>query len=380
MAIQLYCSVCKTYNPVAAKKCSKCATPFQNRDKKYRVDVSLKGKRVTRFADNITLAREIEATTKADMLRGEFDITHHKAKRETTLNELWGKYREWASAHKKSFRTDEAYYGKHIGPRFGDRPLSSITAFDIEKMKLDLKKGLNMHGRPYAAQTIKHQVVIIRRLFNLAKKWNIYTGPNPVTSVQMPRVDNQRCEYLSEDETDRLLQTLESWYCRDSAAFVKFLLLTGLRRGELFKLMWDDLDFERRTLRLRDPKGGKSMTIPLSTEALDVLDGLPRRSEYVFPGKNDGMRTEFKGPWLRIRKAAGLPEGFRLHGLRHNFGSQLVSSGVDLTIVRELMTHKDMATTQRYAHLRPDIIQETAQKSAHILTGARKGGVIEFKK
>lgn len=379
MAIQIFCTECKTSNGLEAKKCSKCGSTF-TRDKKYRVCVSVKGKRLTRVADNLTIAREIEAALKGDLVRDEFEIADHRAQdKPLTLAEVWDKYLPWAKEHKKSWKDDEYYYHKHIEPRFGPKALSDISAFDIEKMKTDLKKGLSVRGRPFATQTIKHQVVIIRRLFNLARKWNLYEGKNPVDSVSMPKVDNQKTEMLSDDEAQRLLDTLENWPCRESAAFVAFAMFTGLRRGELFRLAWNDVDFERGSVTLRNPKGGKTTTISVSTQALDTIWDLPVTCDLVFPGKGGMTRYDFKGPWQRIRKAAGLPADFRFHGLRHHFASMLVSSGIDLTVVRELLTHKDMTTTQRYAHLRPDAVREAARKSGELLT-PKHGQVLKIVK
>jgi site-specific recombinase XerD len=99
-------------------------------------------------------------------------------------------------------------------------------------------------------------------------------------------------------------------------------------------------------------------------------------SPYVFPGKNRGQRTDFKGPWQRIRKAAGLPGNFRFHGLRHHFASTLVSSGVDLSVVQALLTHKDARTTQRYAHLQPGAMWEAALKSGKLLTPKNAGSKV----
>jgi len=118
---------------------------------------------------------------------------------------------------------------------------------------------------------------------------------------------------------------------------------------------------------LREPKGGKTQTIPVSPMALEVLKGLEVTSPYVFPGKEGQQRTDFKGPWLRIRKTAGLPENFRFHGLRHHFASTLVSAGYDLLVVQKLLTHKDSRTTQRYAHLSPGALKEAATKSGELL-------------
>lgn len=368
MAIQLYCMGCKTYAPVTAKKCPKCGEAFSRDKRKYRVDVTVKGKRVTRFCDNLTIAREVEGTVRGDLVRGEFDITTHKTRKAITLADVWEKYLPWAKEHKLTWRDDFYNYGKHLEPRYGNKALEAITSFEIEKMKLDLKKGLNQHGKPYAAASIKHQIVLLRRLFNVARKWGMYEGANPVESVQMPHVDNQKTEFLTEDELIRLMKTLEDWPFEDSVAFIRFALLTGLRRGELFKLTWDNVDFERSMVTLRNPKGKKTVTIPISEEAVDVLRSLSVTSSFVFPGEDGKQRTDFKGPWQRIRRAAGLPDDFRFHGLRHHFASTLVSNGVDLGIVRELLTHKHVGTTERYAHFAPDAIRDAARQAGKLLS------------
>ena len=234
-------------------------------------------------------------------------------------------------------------------------------------MKLELKKGLNKNGKPYSTATIKHQLVLLKRLFNLAKKWRLYAGDNPVDEVEMPKLDNIRTEFLTEQEAINLAEVLDTWPCRDSVAFIRFTLFTGFRRGELFKLTWDDVDFERGMVTLREPKGGKTITTNVSPEALDILRGMEVSSPYVFPGKDGGQRTDFKGPWKKIRKAAGLPSNFRFHGLRHNFGSTLASAGVDLQVIQKLLGHKDYRTTLRYAHLSPGVIKEAAIKSGNLL-------------
>lgn len=372
MAIQIYCPGCKTCAPTASKKCPKCGATFPREGRRYRVDVSVKGKRVTRFCDNLTIAREVEASIKGDLVRGEFDIKTHKVRKEITLADVWDKYLPWAKANKKTWDDDQYHYHKHLEGRFASKPLESITPFEIEKLKLDLKRGTNQHGKPYAAATIKHQIVLLRRLFNVARKWGLYEGGNPVEKVQMPKVDNEKTEFLTEEELDRLLQTLDAWPVKESAAFVRFALFTGLRRGELFKLKWDDVDFERGMITLRNPKGGKTTSLPLSPQALDVLRSLDVSSAFVFPGENGEQRVDFKLPWLRIRKAAGLPADFRFHGLRHHFASTLVSNGVDLSVVRELLTHKSIATTQRYAHLAPDVVKDAAAKAGELLSGKKK--------
>jgi integrase len=373
MAIHIFCTgktskgrICKTSNALGAEQCSNCGTPF-SRDKKYRVTVSVNGKRITKVLPNLTLAREWEKATKVDILRGDIDI-NNKPKKISTLGDVWAKYLPWAKGEKKTWITDEFNYKKHLEPRFGRKCLDTISPIDVERMKAEMKKATSQQGKPYAAATIKHQLVLLNRLFNLAKKWRLYGGDNPVDEVEMPKLDNIRTEFLTEQEAKKLAEVLDAWPCLDSVAFIRFTLLTGFRRSELFKLTWDDVYFDRDMVTLREPKGGKTITTNVSPEALDILRGMEVVSPYVFPGKDGGQRTDFKGPWKKIRKAACLPSNFRFHGLRHNFGSTLASAGVDLQVIQKLLCHKDYRTTLRYAHLSPGVIKDAAVKSGQLLS------------
>ena len=110
MAIQIYCSSCYTSNGLDAKKCSNCAQAF-GRDKKYRVSVSVKGKRATRVVDNLTIAREVEAALKGDLVRDEFDIADHKPQEKPlTLADVWDKFLPWAQQNKKTWKCDQYNY------------------------------------------------------------------------------------------------------------------------------------------------------------------------------------------------------------------------------------------------------------------------------
>ncbi len=337
---------------LSAKKC-KCGASIPSKGRIYRVIVRMNGRRIVRTATNLELAREIEGKLKVDIARNEFDLEPKGPA--PTLSEVWNRFLPWAKEHKKSWRTDFLYYRKHLEPVFGEKPLDQIAPFDIEKLIISMKKGKNARGNAYAPATIKHQLVLLSRLFTLTAQWGMYSGPNPCQKVKKPKLNNQITEYLTEDELTRLLDTLEAWPNRMSASFIKFALYTGLRRGELFKLTWRDIDFERQTVTIRDtdsqdgPKGKKDQILPLSDKALEVLRTIPKEHDtpFVFYGKNGEQRIDFKGPWARIKKAADLPEQFRLHGLRHHFASSLVSAGTDLYTVSKLLTHKDITTTQR---------------------------------
>ena len=145
----------------------------------------------------------------------------------------------------------------------------------------------------------------------------------------MPRVDNKKTEDLSPEQLSCLLKALDEESNIEAANFMRIALFTGMRRGELFRLIWNDVDFQRGFITIREPKGGRGQAIPLNENARRVLESHPHtESEYGFPGKDGKLRTDFKKPILRIKKSAGLPKDFRpLHGLRHVFTSMFASSG-----------------------------------------------------
>jgi len=110
-------------------------------------------------------------------------------------------------------------------------------------------------------------------------------------------------------------------------------LYTGMRRGEMFKLKWTDIDFDMGFIHIREPKGGVDQKIPLNDSARKVLESHPRMSDYVFCGRDGGQRVDIRKAVNRIKQRAGLPSDFRpLHGLRHVYASMLASSGqVDIS-------------------------------------------------
>jgi hypothetical protein len=154
--------VCKTSNRLGAERCSNCGALFI-RDKKYRVCVSVKGKRVTRVVDNLTIARETEAAIKGDMVRGEYEINRNM-KRIPTLGELWAKYLLWAHEHKKTWRNDRYNYDTHLAPLFGKKRPDAISGLDVERLKLEMRKGTSKQGKPFSTATVKHQMVLLKRI------------------------------------------------------------------------------------------------------------------------------------------------------------------------------------------------------------------------
>lgn len=181
----------------------------------------------------------------------------------------------------------------------------------------------------------------------------------------MPKFDNTKTEDLSEEQVKALFKILDNDSNRQAAIFMKIALFTGLRRGEIIKLKWSDIDFERGFITLSPNKGGLQENIPLNSHviaAINELKSISFESDYLFPAKDGGQRERFSfdKPLIRFRKEAGLPADFRpMHGSRHYFASTLASSGkIDMYTLQKLLTHKSPKMTQRYAHLRDEAIKK----------------------
>ncbi len=158
-----------------------------------------------------------------------------------------------------------------------------------------------------------------------------------------------------------------------TANILKLALFTGMRRGELFNLKWEDIDFDNGFITIRNPKGGLNQIIPFNDNTKDIFDSHPKsESDYVFPSRtsrNGKKRSNMKNPLKRIKKLAELPKDFRLfHGLRHTYASMLASSGkIDLYTLQKLLTHKSPQMTQRYAHLHDETLKKAADLAGEII-------------
>ena len=205
-----------------------------------------------------------------------------------------------------------------------------------------------------------------------------WLGLCPGLSFKAPtiKVNNLKTEDLTPEQLAALMEAINDDHDCQAANLMRLALCTGMRRGELFKLQWADIDFERGFITIRGPKGGRDQTIPLNQAAREVLENHPRDgSPLCVSGAGRKQRTDIKRPVNRIKAKAGLPADFRpLHGLRHVYASMLVSSGqVDLYTLQKLLTHKSAAMTQRYAHLRDDALRRASDLAGDIIGQAMNG-------
>ena len=241
----------------------------------------------------------------------------------------------------------------------------------VSKRKDELKKELGKKKLKLA--TIRHALEVLNRISNFAAKNGICPGISFV--VEMPKVNNIKTEDLSPEELERLFEVLDNEQDVQAANLIRLALYTGMRRGELFSLKWNDINFRRKTIAINDPKGGVDQNIPLNEIAEKILKNHPKTgSEFVFPAQNGGRLKKSPSSLNRIKIKAQLPEDFRiLHGQRHVYASTLASSGkVDLYTLQKLLTHKSASMTQRYAHLRNEALMDASNVISEIIIPGTK--------
>lgn len=312
------------------------------------------------------------------------------AEKPITLGDFIRKhYAPWALAHQKAGQATVDALEASFSDLY-DRELRSLSAFDIERFK---SKRLKAGRKP---ATVNRDLDRIRSVYSRAVEWGFLTD-HPLKAVKRAKgADNSRVRYLSPKEEKRLRDALaareaerrasrdrhNAWHAaRGSeghpqwpedgftdhlAPLVLLALNTGLRRGELFGLRWEDVNLPARLLTVTagNAKSRKARHLPLNDEAVDVLTRWKKQGDgkgLVFPGAGGGRMTNINKSWDRLVTAAELAD-FRFHDCRHHFASRLAMSGVDLYTIKELLGHASIEMTQRYAHLAPDKLADAVAK------------------
>jgi integrase len=290
-------------------------------------------------------------------------------------------------------------WDKHVAPAIGSKLVAKVTAVDVRRLHRA------MHETPYLANRV---VGLLRSVFAFAAKEGLRAAhDNPAMGVDSyPEETRER--FLTPDEFRRLGEALDRAesvglppapkkrrkpklakhrkHVPKSAdkpipadpagvAAIRLLATTGCRENEILSLRWDAVDFERGFLRLADTKTGRS-TRPLGEAAIAILKALPvvKDNPFVLPSKHPGQHIkEIRRLWEAVRHAAKI-EDVRLHDLRHSFASIPAISGESMLVVRSLLGHANVATTERYAHLADDPVKRAADRTSSDIAGWMRGG------
>lgn len=227
---------------------------------------------------------------------------------------------------------------------FIDKPLNieTLHAYCTYRQKHGVKNS-----------TINRELTILRSAINFYNKHHDCNIKNIVNGFKLFEEDYQP-RYLSKDECERLLKAAAQYPNRAFYAYIVLLLNTGSRSSEILTLTWENIDFERKILTIRNSlsKSKKTQYKPINQVCIDILNNL----EYYHPKIvlynhiTDKPYRTFRRAWLETLDKANLG-AVRIHDLRHTFASLLIERGAPLYHVSTLLGHSDTRITQRYAHL-----------------------------
>jgi len=268
---------------------------------------------------------------------------------------------EYSRAAKSSYQDDVCRMAR-LSEHFGDCQAENILPEQFEEW-------LNEQGqeREWSAATKNRYMALLKLTYRLAEK-NRKVKVNPARLLRMSKEDNAKIRYLNQykplpakvsylkechTEEDRLRTVITAEYAEHLPEF-EIALATGMRRSEMYRATWPNIDFEHHVLTVPRSKHGETRYVTLNSSALAVLEflrGKTTDSEHIFLSMRTNEPLIGNRHWFEdaIQKA-GVRE-FTWHCLRHTFASRLVMAGVNLRTVQELMGHKTIAMTCRYAHL-----------------------------
>jgi integrase len=173
-------------------------------------------------------------------------IAQQKAEEDVwTIERLWEEYKS-QKTESKSLKIDDGRYNNYLKAKFGKTEPRNLIQLDVDRMRAKLLKKKS-------PQTVKHILALLQRIINFGVKKQLSEGPG--FKIEYPEVYNEKIEDLSPKQLEKLLEKIESATNIQAANMMKMALYTGMRRGELFKLRWDDVKFETGFIHIRDPKG-----------------------------------------------------------------------------------------------------------------------------
>jgi len=260
-----------------------------------------------------------------------------------TFQELANHYSSWA-ARQKSFKSKKGFI-RQLVMVFGNCQLRNITPMFIEQWQTE-RFTMNKPA------TVNRLLATLKHMFTKAMEWDMLSEDilQKVRRVKLLREDNKRLRFLAVEECQRLIDCCAPHL----KPIVMVALHTGMRQGEILNLKWEHVDLKHGFILLDTTKTGERREIPIDNTLKEMFNEMPRgfESKCVFTGKDGDTYKSVKRSFNTALKKAEI-SNFRFHDLRHTFASHLVMTGVDLVTVQELLGHKSLTMTLRYAHLSP---------------------------
>jgi len=271
--------------------------------------------------------------------------------------ELAKEYDTWAK-QQRGYRTKK-FIMRQLVEEFGN-----LNVMDLNTMIVERYQTKHLSTRKPA--TTNRMMACLKHMLTKAVDWNMANEETlkQVRKVKFLKENNKRLRFLDVDECKRLISCCP----KHLKPIVITALNTGMRRGEILSLKWEQVDLKHGYISLRDTKSGEGRDIPINNTLERLFKEMPHSIEsiYVFTGKDGDPYKGVKRSYNTALRNAEI-YGATFHTLRHTFASQLVMASVDLASVQELLGHKSLNMTLRYAHLAPEHKTKAVKKLDEVL-------------
>jgi integrase len=280
----------------------------------------------------------------------------------------------------KSYRNMLNMIEKRIIPTFGSVPLNRISKKMVRDFLQSIKEEINEKtGLKLSGATINRYHAFLSGFFNYMMEMDVIET-NPCIGIRRAKENTSRARYLKDDEYPRLNEVMKPRMHEKSVRALYLLLVSGLRRGEILGLDWNDINFKSGEVYIREPKNGESRYVGFNSLAFDLLKVMyqerknkppegkgkkgKKKPDWVFPSKSKtGHLQEISGTFKSLCKAAGI-EGLVTHDCRRSHAVQLLRAGVGIATIQQVLGHKSLASSMVYARVTNTAVAEANEIAA----------------
>ncbi len=333
----------RQYPQILAKKGVYVNMGVYRRGKRWWMRYALPDGKILResaFSTNKQIAERALAKRREEIALGIFKL--QKKNEDISFIGFSEEYLVYSKVNKRSYRRDITSLN-NLKPFFRDKKLSVITCYLVESYK-------TKRSQEVSKATVNRELACLKHMFNMAIKWD-KASLNPVREVKFFKEGPWKMRILSREEEKLLLESA----CDHLKPIIVAALNTGMRRGEIFRLTWDNVDFFNGTITVVETKNGETRIIPMNQLLRETLQQLRMESKttHVFCGKDGKPLKDVRTAFETVKKKTGI-HSLRFHDLRHTFATRLIEKGVDLPTVKKILGHKSINMTLRYIHPVPE--------------------------
>jgi len=337
-------------------------------DGKWYVDFTFDKKRIRAYGGD---TKEKARVTLARLKTDKFDEKMGFKKPEKKPDILFEKFADdfieiYAKQNKRSWLRDEVSL-KNLKPFFKGKTLKDIGPQHVENYKAKRKADKTPRGTMVTEATINREIALLKTIFNKAVEWGKIDVNKLAKVKKFKENHNKNMKILKDQEAIKLIDMANSHL----KPILVIALNTGMRRSEILSLKWENVNFRKGLIFIKDSKSG-DREVPMNYTVFETLKELPQDHEYVF--FNPQTETHIKDVKTSFKAACddAKIEGLRFHDLRHTAASRMIQAGVDLVTVSRILGHSTIQMTMRYVHSTTEIMRAAVDKLAKIYERTRQ--------